>query len=425
MNAPFEPPGTARADVEAVLGAAARLARSRARRRRTLLAAFAVAALAGGGAWWTLGRGDAPTVYTTGTAGRGDLVVTVTATGSLYPTNEVEVSSEQSGTVKAVHVDYNSPVRKGDVIAELDPDKLEMAVKSAEARLASARAGVADAEATIAETRADLDRKTVLAGTKAASRADLDTAEAAYRRAAAGRDIAQAAVAVAEADLSQAETNLSKAAIRSPIDGVVLTRAVEPGQTVAASLSAPVLFTLAEDLTRMELRVDVDEADVGRVAVGQSGSFAVDAYPERTFPARIRVVRYASETVQNVVTYKATLDVDNADLSLRPGMTATAEIVVERVHDALLVPNAALRWAPPAAPAAGGGNILMRLLPRPPPRQEAAAVPADAGRAVYVLRAGVPVRVAVDPGATDGRNTVVTGDLEAGDAVIVDAATAQ
>ncbi len=205
----------------------------------------------------------------------------------------------------------------------------------------------------------------------------------------------------------------------------MLSRTVEPGQTVAASLQAPTLFTIAEDLRRMELRVDVDEADVGRVAAGQDATFTVDAYPGRSFPARIRTIRYASETVQGVVTYKAILDVDNADLSLRPGMTATAEIVVQRSEGALLAPNAALRWAPEPAPDEGKprGGLFSRLIPRPP--GGASATTEQDGRTLFVLREGVPQPVRVSPEGSDGRNTAVSGAVAEGDAVVVDAAKAE
>lgn len=421
MNAPVETLTSSRADVEATLGKAASVARARKRRRRFLTIVTVSAAIAGGVLWWS-GRSAPTTVYTTKPVEQGDLTVTVTATGSIYPTTQVEVSSELSGTVRSVLVEENGLVRKGQPLAELDTNKLQIAVTAAKAKLAAAEAAVDEANATIAEMQAELARKQTLTDRSVASSQELGSAQAAYDRALAGRQSALAQVEVAKAELLETETNLGKACICSPIDGVVLTRDVEPGQTVASSLQAPVLFTLAEDLKRMELRVDVDEADVGRLATGQTGRFTVDAYPQQNFEGTIRKIRFASETVQNVVTYKATLDVDNSALLLRPGMTATAEITVEEVTDALLVPNAALRWAPPATETTGGGgSLLSRLMPRPP--RESGALPETDGRSVHVLRDGVPVLVTVEPGATDGLRTAVTGDVQPGDLVIVDSET--
>jgi HlyD family secretion protein len=281
-------------------------------------------------------------------ASRVDLTAIVTATGSVQPTNQVDVSSELSGTVRSVFVDYNTPVKVGLVLAELDTDKLRATLNSSRAKLASAKAKVLDAEATVIERRLIYERKKTLITSKFSSQQDLDTAQAAYDRAIAGVESAKADVGGAEADVELNETNLRKSRIVSPIAGVILKRNVDPGQTVASSLQAPVLFTIAEDLTQMEVQVDVDEADVGKVKEGQQGTFLVDAYSDRKFQARIRELRYGSEVVQGVVTYKAVLSTDNSEFLLRPGMTATAEIIVQQATQALTVPNAALRYSPPA-----------------------------------------------------------------------------
>lgn len=422
MHAPLaQPPATGRAVADVLAGA------DRAARRRRLVSRLVwivvILALGAGGLVWWEGRSEPTTVYATRPIERGGLVVTVTATGTLEPTNTVEVSSELSGTVRRVLVDYNDPVRKGGTIAELDTDRLAVEVTAAEAKLAAARAGVAEARATIAEKKGALDRKVTLLARRVVTDQEVDSARADHDRALAALTSAEAQVEVAAADLAVARTNLTKASILSPIDGVVLTRAVEPGQTVAASLQAPVLFTLAEDLKRMQLGVDVDEADVGRVAEGQPATFTVDAYPGRSFPARIRSIRYASETTQGVVTYKAVLDVDNADLALRPGMTATAEIEVERDADALLVPAEALRWAPDPVATTSGGSLLSRILPRPP-RPGPTRTDQD-GRTLYLLRDGVPTAVPVEIGGSDGQKTVVRGAVAAGDPVVVDATTSK
>jgi len=383
-----------------------------------IAAAIGLYALLGGGT-------SAPPAYVTEPATLADLTIIVTATGTVEPTNQVDVSSELSGIVRRVLVDYNSAVVAGDVLAELDTDKLTATVDSSRARLVAVRAAVLETRATVTETKLALDRKRMLAATRAASQQDLDAARAAHDRAVASQAVAEADVGVALAQLQLDETNLSKAAILSPINGIVLERNVDPGQTVATSFQAPVLFTIAEDLREIEVRVDVDEADVGKVREGQRASFSVDAHPERRFEAAIRQLRFGSEVVQGVVTYKAVLATENAELLLRPGMTATAEIVVERLAGVLTVPNAALRFSPPptAAPASGQG-LLSKLLPRMPSFRPASR-PEDNGgpRQVWVLRDGHPVAVPVTVGATDGRRTAILGgSLEAGWSVIVDIA---
>jgi HlyD family secretion protein len=352
----------------------------------------------------------------------------VTATGSVQPTNKIDVSSELSGTVRSVFVDFNSPVKVGQVLAELDTDKLKATLNSARAKLASAKAKVLDAEATLTERKLMYERKSALVTSSASSQQDLDSAKAAYDRAVAGVDIAKADVGMAEADIELNETNLIKSRIVSPINGIVLKRNVDPGQTVASTFQAPVLFTIAEDLTQMEVQVDVDEADVGKVREGQVGTFLVDAHPDRKFQARIRELRYGSEVVQGVVTYKAVLTTDNSDLLLRPGMTATAEIVVQQVAGALTVANAALRYAPPASAAGQDGGLLerLRLLPGPP-RFRPASQHEDSGtdRRVWMLKDGVPISIAVAVGVSDGKRTeILKGDIREGDDVIVDSKTA-
>jgi HlyD family secretion protein len=358
---------------------------------------------------------------------RGDLAVRVTATGALEPVNQVDVGTEISGTIEAVEVDYNDRVAAGQVLARLDTDQLEARLRQAQAALALAEARVLEARATLTETANRLRRTRDLIGKKLSSQEELDTASAAHARAQALVAVAEAQVAQAQAQLDSDRRTLEKAVIRAPIDGIVLERKVEPGQTVAASLQTPVLFTLAENLAQMELHVDVDEADVGRVVAGQEAEFTVDAYPERTFPATIEQVRFAPQTVEGVVTYETLLSVDNSELLLRPGMTATAEVLVEHLSDVLLVPNAALRFTPPkavGASRAGGGGLVGMLLPRRP-REEKRAV--DTGKAgpearVWVLRDGEPQAIQVKTGVTNGLVTqIVAGPLEPGTEVLIDA----
>jgi HlyD family secretion protein len=266
-----------------------------------------------------------------------------------------------------------------------------------------------------------------LSGGKMPSQHELDTAEAALNRAQASEASAKAQIAEARAKLRVDQTNLAKAVIRAPITGIVLKRQVEPGQTVAASLQAPVLFTLAENLAHMELHVAVDEADVGQVTRGQRATVTVDAYPERTFPAVITKVYYAAQTVEGVVTYNTVLAVENTDLTLRPGMTATADIVVKHLTNVLVIPNATLRFTPPAleeeAAAPGSGGLLGRLLPRPPASTvKRKDIQTTSGqKRVWTLREGVPVAIPVTVGATDGQMTeVVAGEITPGLPLLVD-----
>lgn len=396
-------------------------------------AAVAVAAV--GIVWWVARSGSEQVQYATQPVTRGDLTVTVSATGSLEPTNQVDVGIEVSGTIKTVEVDYNDRVKVGQVLARLDTTKLETQVLQTQAALESAEAKVLQAQANVQEARtqlARLIRVQELSGGKVPSQQDLDAAKAALDRSQADEASAKAVVSQTQATLDANRTDLSKAVIHSPINGVVLARSVEPGQTVAATFQAPVLFTIAEDLTKMELQVDVDEADVGHVKAGQEATFTVDAYPDRTFPARITAVYYGSQTVEGVVTYRAVLKVNNADLSLRPGMTATAVITVNKVENAILVPNAALRFTPPQprrTDSSGGRSLIGRLLPRPPaptPKPTENATGKGAQPRVWTLRNGEPEAVAITTGATDGVMTEVTGGaLEPGMSVITDTITSQ
>lgn len=387
--------------------------------RFPLLGIAAALAVFAGSVFWLV-RDDAQTFdYKTQSVQQGDLTIKVSATGNIEPTNEVDVSSELSGIVKSVDVDYNDHVKKGQVLARLDTDKLEAQVLQTRATLKAARSKVLQAKATVAESRSALERLNrvrELSGGKIPSKSDLDTADAELKRAVADEASAESSVAQAAATLKVDETNLSKAKIYSPINGIVLERSIEPGQTVAASLSAPVLFTLAEDLSQMELQVDVDEADVGNVKDGQEASFTVDAYPGRKYEARVTQVRYGAQTTDNVVTYKAVLRVDNSDLSLRPGMTATADIVIQKVEKALLVPNAALRFAPPSEGGEAGreksGSIVSRILPHPPRPKKTSQNNGQAGASVkriWVLEGGVMKALDVQTGATDGSMTEVKG----------------
>lgn len=408
--------------IEAVLGERALARLARRRRLQRLLASLLALGLAAAAAWWLTRPADGGIRWVTTPARTGTLTVLVTATGTVQPRRLVEVSSELSGIVREVLVDFNSRVEKGQLLARLDTARLEARLASARARLQAARAKVVEAEATLAEKTRDLERKRELVARRVAPPSDLDLAQAAHERASAALESAKADVAVAEAELRLAQVDLDKASITAPIDGVVLHRNVDPGQTVAATLQAPRLFTIAEDLAQMEVQVDVDEADVGRVRPGQSATFTVDAWPDRKFPATIRDVRFASELQAGVVTYKAILDVDNRELLLRPGMTANAEIAVETVENAILVPNAALRFVPPAEEPADRPGLLRALMPMMPRFREASR-PEETGpfRTLWVLRGERPEPVRVEIGPTDGRETVVKSGLEPGAKVVTEA----
>lgn len=292
------------------------------------------------------------------------------------------------------------------------------------ASLDAAISGVAVAQATLDEARENYDRGLALQERGVESRQDLTTQKANFVRAQADFQAAIAQRELAQANLDLTQADLEKACICSPVAGVVLERDADVGQIVAASLSAPTLFTVAEDLTEMELQVDVDEADIGRVQVGQKATFTVEAYDDRVFPAEIKQVRFASETVDGVVTYKAILMLDNPDLALRPGMTATADITVADVSDALVVPNAALRYAPPAteepSSSGGGSGLVGMIMPSPPGGSSNGSQRSD-GKSVWVLKDGIATEVPVEVGDTDGSVTVIlSGDLAEGDAVITD-----
>lgn len=378
--------------------------------------------------WWVMSWRDAgdEVRYETRPVTRGDITVTISATGTLQPTNTVDVGIEVSGTVASVEADYNQRVRVGDVLARLDPTKLHAQVLQSEAALAAAQAKVLQAQVNLEKARLESRRlqEVHAGGAGFVSEQDLDVAELAVRGAQAEHGSAEAAVKQTQATLESVKTDMAKAVIRSPINGVVLNRAVEVGQTVAASFQAPVLFSLAEDLAQMELQADIDEADVGSVNAGQAATFTVDAYPDRPFPAQVIQVRYGSQTVDGVVTYTAILRVDNTNLILRPGMTATAQIQVDSASDALLLPNAALRFSPPQTVSAkNSGSFINNLFPRPPlATSRAPMLAANAGDEVWVLRDGELVAIPLTLGLTDAqRSVILAGDLQAGDEVVVGA----
>jgi len=416
------PPGIG---IEESLGLDAK-GRSHERRRKwTLWGAVLLLALAGIGAWQWFGQAPAKIVYTSEPAAPRDLTIKVSATGTLQPLTQVDVSSELSGVVRSVPAEENQEVKKGDVLAVLDKARIQAQIEGAKASVLAAEAQVEQAETTLADTSRTLDRTNQLAAKGMASKQALDTATADRDRAVAALSVARANVAVAQANEKLQETDLAKSTIYAPIDGVVLTRSVDPGQTVASSFSAPVLFVIAQDLKSMQLQAAIDEADIGKVAKGQAGHFTVDAFPGKNFDAKISDIAYASVTTDNVVTYQAKLDVDNSKLLLRPGMTAAVDIVTRQANGVLTVPNAAFRYSPPAPEAGSSRSFNLRdlFMPRFRGRRDRAEAPAaaDGTRALYVLRDGQPHKMMVKPGDTDGEFTEILSGLKAGDKVITGA----
>ncbi len=376
-----------------------------------------------------------PSPFTTEPLARGDISLTITATGNLAPTNEVTVGSELSGTVLEVYVDTNDRVTKGQPLAKLDSTKLAQQTAASRATLASAQAKAVQAEATVKEAKADLARQQELkrlSNGKLPSQAELAASEATADRAAADLLAAQAAIGEAQAQVFINESDLGKTIIKSPIDGIVLTRGIEPGQTVAASFTAPELFVIAENLEYMKLDVAIAEADIGRVSQNQNATFTVDAWPSRAYTAKVLKVGYGSEVTDNVVTYETELEVANSDLSLRPGMTATADIRVAESKQVFLVPSAALRFNPETTgPAATTEkkSFVQSLMPMPPRRSasdgKTESVKTSPGSShIWVLRDGRPEAVEVKIGLADERHTEITADnLTEGQQVIIRAAT--
>lgn len=405
-------PGPSGGDVAATLG----LAGAPDHRRRQLVRALRWIApllvILGVALFIWLRRAPEAPAYQLSAVRRGDLTVTVTATGALAPLDTVYVGTEVSGVIDVVAADYNDRVVKGQLLAVVNTDQLRAQIQQSRASLAVARAAVQQAAATLTEVMPQAARAESLFSRTLISPQDVESARAARARAEAAHASAVAQVAGAEAALEVQQTALRKATIRAPISGMVLERNVERGRTVTAAFQTPVLFVLAADLAHMTLSLDVDEADIGQVEAGQTAEFSVDAYPDRVFTASVRSVRNAARTVEGVVTYQAILDVTNPELLLRPGMTATARIATAKVANALLVPNAALRFTPMAEPEVAGAVSAGA--------GESAPAVTGGGRRVWTLRDGALTAIPVTAGLTDGQWTELTaGDLTPGTRVVV------
>lgn len=402
---------------------------------RIALIALAVVGLGGLG-WYFFApkpaKKDAAPTFESQNLAKGDISLTITATGNLAPTNEVTVGSELSGKTLEVYVDVNDLVVKDQPLAKLDTTVVVQRIESSQASLRSAQARVAQAKATVKEAEANLRRQQELrrlSDGRLPSLADMESAEASAERARADLLVAEASVGQAEATLRINESDLDKSIIRSPIDGIVLKRNVEPGQTVAASFTAPELFVIAESLENMELRVTVAEADIARLAKGQPASFTVDAWPGRRYQAKVTRVAYGSTVANNVVTYETELEVSNAELDLRPGMTATTEIYVAEAKNVWVVPNAALRFDPASATAAKPQEqrtLMQNLTPMPRFRFNRGGGRGGNGPAmpviskIYTLQDGKPVEIQVQVGLNDGNRTeVISDELKEGMPIIL------
>jgi HlyD family secretion protein len=407
------------------------------RKRKLLLVGVGAGLILLGLGYWGLRGGAKENPYLTATAQKGDLTQVVTATGTLQAVITVQVGSQVSGTISKLQADFNSNVKQGQVVAQLDPDKFKAAVEQGKANVISSQANVGKAKVAVEDARRTLDRNRELRKRQLIAQSDLDAAETAHDSAVAQLKVNQAQVELAKAALEQAQVDLNHTIITSPVDGIVVSRNVDVGQTVAASLQAPVLFLIANDLSKMQVDTNVSEGDVGNVWVDQDAEFTVDAYPTRRFQGKVLQVRNAPIMVQNVVTYDAVVGIDNKDLLLKPGMTANVQFLVNRKEGVLKIPNAALRFRPPEdkpqpqPPAEGQDNTQ-----RPNAGGAAGGRDGDRGNrgagqgqraggrgregTIYVWRGQKATPVRIRLGITDGTSTeVAAGDIKEGEEIVV------
>ncbi len=405
-------------------------------KRNLLLIAVVAIAVSLSLAFWGVRDSARENPYITAPVARGDITQVVTATGSLQAVVTVQVGSQVSGTIAKLYADFNSQVKQGQVVVQLDQDKFKASVDQAQANVVSAQANSAKAQVAVEDSKRTLERNRELRRRELVAQADLDAAETAYSTAVAQLEVNKAQVALAKAGLEQAAVDLNHTVIRSPVDGIVVSRNVDVGQTVAASLQAPVLFLIANDLSKMQVDTNVSEGDVGNVWIDQEAIFTVDAYPTRRFQGKVLQVRNAPIMVQNVVTYDAVVGVDNKDLLLKPGMTANVEFLVSRKEGALKIPNAALRFRPPeekpqvqTAPSGPDGGQRTNGAARSGGGRGAGAGQGSKGKGegranregtVYALRDQKATPVKVQLGISDGTSTeVITDQLKDGEQVVV------
>jgi HlyD family secretion protein len=381
--------------------------------------------------FWHLRNADSEPPYITVAVQRGNVTQVVSSTGTLQAVITVQVGSQVSGTIEKLLADFNSKVRAGQIVAQLNQDKFKATVDQARANVLAAESNLAKAKVAVADARRTLDRNLELKKRDIMAQSELDASQTAYDAALAQQHVNEAQTKQAQASLSQAMVDLNNTVIRSPVDGIVISRSVDVGQTVAASLQAPTLFTIANDLAKMEVHTNVDEADVGNVWHGQDVSFSVDAFPGRRFSGKVYQVRNAPMNVQGVITYDAVVRIDNQDLILRPGMTANVQFLVSRKQNVVVIPNMAMRFRPP------GQNEEARDLLRQDKRRiakpvgtrrtsRAAGVGGGVGArgnrrvTIYLLKDGMFQPVEVQLGITDGTRSEVLGDdITENDAVII------
>jgi len=381
--------------------------------------------------YWRWGSSPKESPYVTMPVQRGNINQVVASTGTLQAVVTVIVGSQVSGTIDKLFADFNTKVKAGQVVAQLNQDKFRASVDQARANLLAAESNLAKAKVTVVDVQRTLERNRELRKRDLLAQSELDAAQTAYDAAVAQLEVNKAQTAQAQAALNQATVDLNNTVIRSPVDGIVISRNVDVGQTVAASLQAPTLFSIANDLSKMEVHTNVDEADVGNVTEGQEVSFTVDAYPARRFTGRVHQVRNAPTVVQNVVTYDAVVRIDNKDFLLKPGMTANVQFLVSRKEDVLTIPNMAMRFKPPDQKNEAQ-ELLRQEQSRTAPTVGArrtsrspGGVGGGGGRggrriSIYVLRGTKAEPVEVQLGITDGSKTEVReGELKENDAVII------
>ena len=374
--------------------------RAGSRIRLVLFLVIAGAMAVGAAYWFWFSSSEPPAHYKTVRADRGSIAALVTATGTVNPVVLVQVGSQVSGIIKALSADYNSIVKKGQAIAQIDPDPFRARVDQARANLKVARGNLSKAQTALAQRKLELDRMAELQSQQFVAQADLDLAQTNYRDALAQVEVSKAQVDQAQAALSSAELDLEHSTIYSPVNGIVVSRNVDVGQTVAASLQAPTLFVIAQDLTRMQVEANVSESDIGGITEGKDAEFTVDAYPNQPFKGKVVQVRNAPISIQNVVTYDVVIGVDNRDLKLKPGMTANVTIVRARKDQVLRVPGAALRFRPPGTPVERKKSVVWGLDAKGAPR-------------AVQIKLGI-----VDPAFTEVAE-VLEGALQEGDELII------
>lgn len=371
--------------------------------KKKLLFAAIILAAAGIASYFLFIDSNDEVKFRTQKISKGDIQATVTATGTMNPVTTVLVGTQVSGTIKELYADFNSRVTRGQVIALIDPASFEAQVAQSRANLLSSVANLKKSEASLQDSRRTMNRNKQLFEKGYIARSDFDTAETNYETAVAQVDASKAQVAQAEASLSLAETNLRYTRISSPVDGIVISRNIDVGQTVAASFQTPTLFSIAQDLGKMQIDTNITEADIARIVMDQQVEFTVDAYPDVLFRGKVSQIRIAPITVQNVVTYDVVINVDNRDLKLKPGMTANVSVILSNKKDVLKIPNAALRFR------------------YDDPKAEPQAQKGARGPGIWLLEKGKPKRVKITPGISDGNYTeVASGEVREGQDVIVE-----